>query len=187
MAKKNEPIQGIIKPMSIEKMVAAPIIATVKAQNLMNEGMIEFLDTIALDKNGEVRTIPFTYESDLLDNEGTPTGKTRKVSVHVPYMTLVDAPALAIESVDVSFDLRVHTSSNHKEIQYIKDAKGRKVEIEKDKVEIETSLSNSVSGERKSDTSARYKFKVRAKKQERPEALTRIMDILTESIIIPKQ
>ncbi len=186
MAKKNDSIQGVMKPMSIEKMVAAPIIAAVKAQSLMNEEMIEFLDNIALDKDGEVRMIPFTFESDQLDEKGVPTGKTKKVSVNVPYMTLVDAPSLAIETVDVSFDLRIHTSSNYKEIQHIKDSRGRKVEVEKDKIDIETSLSNSTSGERKSDTSARYKFKLTAKKQERSEALTRIMDILTESSIIPK-
>ena len=185
MAKNKGPIHGVVKPMSIEKMVAAPIIAAVKAQSLMNEEIVEYLDTVALDKNGEVRMIPFTYESNILDNSGAPTGKKSKVSVNVPYIALVEPPSMAIETVDVSFDLRVHTSGNHKEIQYIKDTKGRKREIEKDKIEIETSLSNATTVDRKSDTSARYKFKLKAKKQERPEALAKVLDILTNASIVP--
>lgn len=186
MADKKEATQGIMKPMAIEKMVAAPIIAAVKAQSIMNDEMIDFLDNVAMDKNGEVRMVPFNYESQQLDINGTPTGKSSMVSVNVPYMTLVDPPSLAIETVDVSFDLRIHTSSNYKEVTQIKDATGKEVEVEKDKIKIETSLSNQTSGERKSDTSARYKFNLTAKKQERPEALNRIMDLLIESSMIPK-
>ena len=186
MTTNDNPSQGIMKPLSIEKMVAAPIIAALKAQNLIGEEIIEFLDAIALDKNGEIRTIPFKYESDLLDSQGTPTGQTRKVSINVPYLTLVDIPSIAIEHIDVSFNLRVHTSSNQKETHYIKDSRGRNIEIEKNKSKIEVSLSNSESDERKSDTGARYKFNIVAKKQESSEALHRIMDILTEASINPK-
>ena len=186
MENENNALQGVMKPMAIEKMVAAPIIATVKAQSLLNDQMIDFFDNVALDKKGDVRMIPFSYESNQLDAEGKPTGKTSKMAINVPFLTLIEPPSLAIETVEVSFDLRIHASNNYKETQYIKDARGRKIEVEKDKVDIETSLTNQTSGERKSDTSARYKFKVMAKKQERPESLNRILDILTESSLVPK-
>ncbi|MDO5970509.1 DUF2589 domain-containing protein [Flavivirga aquimarina] len=186
MKNQDKPMQGVMKPMAIEKMVAAPIIATVKAQSLLNDQMVDFFDNVALDKKGELRMIPFSYESNQLDAEGKPTGKTSKMAINLPFLTLMDPPSLAIETVEVSFDLRIHASSNYSETQYIKDAQGRKIEVEKDRVAIETSLANRTSDENRSDTSARYKFKVMAKKQERPESLNRILDILTESSIIPK-
>ena len=148
--------------------------------------MIEFLDKIALDRNGNIRMIPFGFESENVDHEGNPTGKSSKVSVNLPFLSLVQAPSLAIENIEVAFDLRIHTSSNQKEIQNIKDSKGRTIEIEKENVEIETSLSSQSSGSRQSDTSAKYSFKITAKKQEQPEALNRIIDIITEASLIPK-
>ncbi len=186
MENQNKPIQGVMKPMAIEKMVAAPIVATVKAQSLLYDQMIDFFDNVALDNKGNVRVLPFSYESNQLDSEGKPTGKTSKMSLNVPFLTLMEPPSLAIETVEVSFDLRIHTSNNYTETKYIKDARGRRKRIEKEKVDIETSLTNQTSGERKSDTSARYKFKIMAKKQERPESLNRILDILNESSVVPK-
>jgi len=186
MSKNNESIMGVIKPLAIEKMVAAPLVAAVKAQSIMNDEMINFLDKVALDKNGEVRMIPFAFESDEIDNEGNSTGKSRKVSVDLPYLALVQPPALAIESVEVDFDLRIHTSSNQKEIEYIKDSQGRKIEVERENMNIETSLTHQSANSRSSDTSAKYSFKVLAKKQEQPESLCRIIDILTEACLVPK-
>jgi len=69
---------------------------------------------------------------DILTPEGKPTGKTSKVSLNVPYITLVEPPSLAIETVDVSFDLRIHASNHATETQFIKDSRGRKIEVEKD-------------------------------------------------------
>ncbi len=186
MENENQSMMGVIKPLSIEKMVAAPIVAAVKAQSIMNDEMIEFLDKVALDKNGEVRMIPFAYESDEIDNEGNPNGKSRKISIDLPYLALVQPPSLAIENVEVAFDLRIHTSSNQKEKQFIKDSKGRRIEIEKENTNIETSLTHQSANARTSDTSAKYSFKVIAKKQEQPESLNRIIDILTESCLVPK-
>ncbi len=186
MAKNDESVAGVIKPLAIEKMVAAPIVAAVKAQSIMNDEMLEFLDKVAVDKNGDVRMIPFAFESDEVDNEGNPNGKSRKISVDLPYLALVQPPSLAIENVEVAFDLRIHTSSNKKEKQFIKDSQGRRIEVEKDNMNIETSLTHQSANARSSDTSAKYSFKVVAKKQEQPESLSKIIDILTEASLVPK-
>lgn len=189
MAQKDESssLAGVIKPLPIEQMVAAPILAAVNAQSLMNDETLEFIENVALDKDDMVRTIPFGFESIDVDVNGEATGHQKKVSIDLPFIALTQVPSMAIESVEVDFELRIHMSTQQKEVKQKEDNMGRKFTTEKDKINIDASLSSKSENTRKTDSSAKYSFKVVAKKQEQPEALAKVIDLLTEASLVPKE
>lgn len=99
---------------------------------------------------------------------------------------MVKVPSLAIDLVDITFDMEVKSSETQSEID---DKKG---ELEAEmglqigpfsmKAKVKGSISSHKENTRKSDNSAKYHVQVRATQGEMPEGLSRVLDILNTAI-----
>ncbi len=58
-----------------------------------------------------------------------------------------------------AFDLWIQTFTSKKEVEYTENARARKVEVEKESINIETSLVQQSVNSHKSGASAKYSFK----------------------------
>ncbi|MCL2697361.1 MAG: DUF2589 domain-containing protein [Oscillospiraceae bacterium] len=58
----HEIVSGIVNNLPIEKMVAAPLTAAIKAQSQMSMEMAKFIDNVGVDKDGNIRMVTFKYQ-----------------------------------------------------------------------------------------------------------------------------
>lgn len=178
---EEDDINKILKPLPIESMVAAPLIAAIDAQAIMNDTMIRFFDEFAVDNDNNIRTVGFNYTTPEYDSDGYPTGTQSDVTVHVPFIAIAPLPNLAIETLDIEFDLRIDCLEEKKSNSQSQNNQTQGVPVMK------AIIASKSSNTRKSDSSARYSFKIAAKKQEPPEALMRIIDLIMQAAITPKK
>ncbi|MGN0505899.1 MAG: DUF2589 domain-containing protein [Lachnospiraceae bacterium] len=180
---RNE-VGEIVNSLPIEHMVAAPIIAAVKAQREVSGMLAEFLNTVALDSNGNARMLTFKYEQETQGNDGNSTHETRYIQA--PFVALSGIPNLAVETVQVNFDLEVTTSDTDKKTTSgSSSVNGKTGFFFTPQVNFSASLSHSSEQTRQTDTRAKYSFHVEARKQEQPEALMRILETITNAATVP--
>lgn len=180
---RNE-IGEIVNSLPIENMVAAPIIAAVKAQREISGMLAEFLHTVALDKDGNARMVTFKYGQEVQEADGSIRQEDRYIQA--PFVALSGIPNLAVETVQVNFELEVNTSDTSKS----KTEAGTKTDGKAGffftpKVNFSASLSHSSEQTRQTDTRAKYSFHVEARKQEQPEALMRIVEVMVNAATNP--
>lgn len=180
---RNE-IGEIVNSLPIENMVAAPIIAAVKAQREVSGMLAEFLHTVALDKDGNARMVTFKYGQETTDSSGKTTYEDRYIQA--PFVALSGIPNLAVETVQVNFELEVTTADTEKSSSSQSfNSDGKLGFFFTPKVNFNASLSHSSEQTRQTDTRAKYSFHVEARKQEQPEALMRIVEVMVNAATAP--
>lgn len=182
---RNE-IGEIVNSLPIESMVAAPIVAAVKAQKEVSGMLAEFLNTVALDKNGNARMVTFKYGQETTDASGKTTFEDRYIQA--PFVALSGIPNMAVETVQVNFELEVTTADTSKSTTNTSTSTDGKLGFFlTPKVNFKASLSHSSEQTRQTDTRAKYSFHVEARKQEQPEALMRILEVMVNAATTPSE
>ena len=108
------------------------------------------------------------------------------VELEVPVLAIVKVPALSITQVDVTFDMEVKSAESSKS----SEDKSGSVEAQAKfgwglwggSVSIKGSVATHKENTRSSDNSAKYHVEVHAKDSGMPEGLSRVLDILQQSI-----
>lgn len=180
----HEVIGGIVNNLPIEKMVAAPLLATIKAQSEMSMALANFVENVGLDKDGNIRMVTFNYSEATADKE-----QAGKVDRHIeaPFIALTGIPNLAVEDVSISFDLTVNTAESQEDKTETKadNTTEYKSWWSPISTKFTGSITHSSNQTRSTDTRAKYSFNVNARKQGTPEALMRIIDTITDSVATP--
>ena len=94
-------------------------------------------------------------------------------SPYAPLLAIVPIPNLAVEEVDIGFQMEV-TSAR-------KDS-GDSSEVEGQGVQICGQVSSQAANTRETNQSAKYQIQVKARKQENPEGLSRILDLMAQAV-----
>jgi hypothetical protein len=112
-----------------------------------------------------------------------------EVEIEVPLLALVKVPSLAVNAVDVTFDMEVKSSSMER------SSSDNKTDINAQasmgwgffsaKVNVTGSVASHKENTRSTDNSARYHVNLQARDQGMPEGLARVMDIL-QTACVPK-
>jgi hypothetical protein len=107
---------------------------------------------------------------------------TETVKMNVPLLSIVKIPTLAIDEMDITFDMEVKSSDSYEK----EDNKNGTLDAEAKigigpfsaKVSIKGSISCHEKNTRSTDNSAKYHVNVHAKDFGTPEGLARMLDIL---------
>jgi hypothetical protein len=107
---------------------------------------------------------------------------TETVKMNVPLLSIVKIPTLAIDEMDITFDMEVKSSDSYEK----EDDKNGTLDAEAKigigpfsaKVSIKGSISCHEKNTRSTDNSAKYHVNVHAKDFGTPEGLARMLDIL---------
>jgi hypothetical protein len=198
---ESSPVTGIINELPIEKMVSAPLLAAINAQAQMSMQMAKFIDNVGIDKDGNIRMVTFKYEETSLattdandkpindPNTNKPVTTTRYIQA--PFLAMTGIPNMAIENVNISFELEVNTATD------VKSSTSENVTNETtasykswwSPVEASTKFTGSVTHSneqtRHTDTRAKYSFNVLASKQPAPESFLRIIEAVTNAATKP--
>jgi hypothetical protein len=185
----HELVSGVVNSLPIEKMVAAPLLAAIHAQGQMSLAMAEFIDNVGIDKNGDIRMVTFKYDERTDEGNGSVGSQTRYIEA--PFLSLTGIPNLAVESVNISFDLEVSTAEDDRSKTDSSIANETSASFSSwwSPAAVSTKFTGSVSHSseqtRHSDTRAKYSFSISARKQPTPEAYSRIVDAIINGAVKP--
>lgn len=176
-------IGSVINALPLDRMIAGPIMAAMKAQVQASKSFMDFLMTVCIDK-GKARMVQFDYDETIVDTEGNVTGVQRK-TIRIPLMAAISLPNFAIEKTTIDFELTVSQSSEEHSSTEAKGGFTAKIGWGPFSVSMHGSVSHKSEQTRKTDTRAKYSIHVEAGKQDPPEALMRVMNFLTDAATKP--
>ncbi|MCH3917631.1 MAG: DUF2589 domain-containing protein [Spirochaetia bacterium] len=158
-------IRNAIADVPIEQLIAAPFKAAIEAQRQLAQSTVDFISSVGMEK-GKTKTISFGLTSP---------ENGESMEIKAPVLALVPLPELAIEEMNIDFQMEVTATD--------------KVEQEdrEEQVAVSGKVTSSATGTRETNQSAKYQIHVKAKKQEPPEGLSRILDLLATSVGAAKE
>lgn len=191
------------KGLPMGELIGGPLQAACDAQVSLANATANFIKVVGflpptaeqfkLDAQavGEVRTAAFKFKRPKVipaaDGQGPSTTELEEVELEVPLLAIVKVPSLFIDSVDITFDMEVKSSTSSKESE---DKAGKfSADMEAGwgcfsiKVHLEGSVATHKENTRSSDNSAKYHVAVHATDKGMPEGLARVLDILHSAIV----
>lgn len=214
MADPASPIGGVLNSLPMETMFAKPLMAALDAHSAMCLQLGDFIDKIGFIEIGgtpavgatpavpgtkSVRMVDWKWTAPAWNEDGTLTQKKDAQGkdigpadpipyfAQVPFLSMVPLPALAVEEVSVNFELEVSTSeSSSSSTEYGGEVAG-KVGWGWFSASFSAKVSHKSEQTRKTDTRAKYTVAIRAARQEPPEALMRMIDMVVDTVTRPKK
>lgn len=170
-------------------LLGGPLQAACNAQLQLANATANFVKTVGLTRkepnnpNSELvaRTVEFKYKQAKEDGSGF-----ENMVIETPLLSIVKVPNLSISSMDISFDMEVKTTDEHKDSS---DTSGEMNAsgsygflFFKTSVNIKGSVSSHQENTRRTDTTAKYHVELHARDAGQSEGLSRILDIMYAAI-----
>ena len=191
------------KGLPMEDLIGGPLSAACTAQLKLARATAEFINTVGFvpadpakpTENLLPRNVNFSFFRPV-QVPGTvaaggngpvpPEIKVEKVDLSVPFLAIVNVPALCIKNVDITFDMEVKTSESSKDSTDAEGGFDAQVKIGWGVFSATVNLHGKVAthkeNTRSTDKSAKYHVEVQARDDGMPEGLSRVLDILQSSI-----
>lgn len=166
-------------------LVGAPLMAACEAQVRLAQATSDFIKHVGFesgeDGKSTTRTSAFKFSRPVLQEDGS--YKDELVEMNVPLLAIVKVPTLAVQNVDITFDMEVKAATTDKsslDIGATIDASWSGFGA---KVSVQGSVASHKENTRSSDNSAKYHVNVQARDTGMPEGLARVMDILQTAVV----
>ena len=140
----------------------------------------------------QVRTVSFKFDRPSATQPPAPveggaaTTAMETVELTVPLLAIVKVPALAITTVDITFDMEVKNSERSTNTEDKKGAFSADASVGWGpfslKVHVEGSVATHQENTRETDQSAKYHVEVKAEDKGMPEGLSRVLDMMLTAI-----
>ena len=104
----------------------------------------------------------------------SPEKESGALSLQAPLIALVSIPNLALEEVSVNFQMEVNSA--------VKTTENAADGSKQSAISVTGKVSSDAANTRESNQSAKYQIQVKAKKQDTPEALSRLLDVLAATV-----
>lgn len=188
-------ISSQFKGLPMGDLIGGPLTAACDAQIKLANATADFIRVVGFlppDANNkqETRTASFKFKRPIENTDPATAGATpfleEEVELEVPLLALVNVPSLAIQRVDIKFDMEVKSSFSAKE----QEDKSGSFEAEAKvgwgvfsaRVKVQGSVATHKENARSSDNSAKYTVSVLAEDKGMPEGLSRVLDILQTAV-----
>jgi hypothetical protein len=156
--------------LPIENLIAAPLLAAAEGQKSLAATTAQFITEVGMDDKGNTKSVKFQYEDG-----------TEAVALDVPLLSIINIPSLCVDEIDINFDMEVSTQSASKSSTDSSAELSVKAGFGCWSASFTGKVSHHSENSRKSDTSAKYSIAVKGK-QEKPEGLMKVLDMLNNSI-----
>lgn len=175
-------------PMS--DLIGGPLQAASQAQISLADATAQFINEVGFVKGSDqVRMVDFKFKRPRAaadSNDQTVDYGEEEVSLSVPFLSLVNTPALCIKKVDITFDMEVKETTSEKSSSDTSASLDSHIEgkwlFAKASVNIKGSVSSHKENTRTTDNSAKYHVQVFAEDTGMTEGLSRVYDILQGAI-----
>ena len=156
--------------LPIENLIAAPLLAAAEGQKTLAATTASFIQEVGMDKDGNTKSVAFKYEDG-----------SESVALDVPLLSIINIPSLCVDEIGINFDMEVSTQTDSKSSTDTSATASASVGWGCWSAKFEGKVSHHSENSRKSDTSAKYTVSVKGK-QEKPEGLMKVLDMLNNSI-----
>ncbi len=156
--------------LPIENLIAAPLVAAAEGQKTLAATTASFIQEVGMDKDGNTKSVAFKYEDG-----------TESVALDVPLLSIINIPSLCVDTIDVEFEMEVSTQTASKSSTDSSAELNVKAGFGCWSASFTGKVSHHSENSRKSDSSAKYSVSVKGK-QEKPEGLMKVLDMLNSSI-----
>lgn len=179
----NSLIGSVMNALPLDRMISGPLQAMIQAQVSASKSYADFLMGVCI-QDGKAVAIQFDYEETLTDEQGVYQGTVAK-KMQIPLLAAVTHPNIAIEEGNIEFELTISQQAESSTETGGSAEFGASIGWGPFKMNVKGQVSHKSTQTRKTDTRARYAFNTRVKRQDPPEALMRVIDILTDAATKP--
>ena len=188
------------KGLPIGELISQPLLAAAQAQGKLAGITEQFIKEVGLQKdshgNLKARTVEFDYDAVVEKKSSTGTGTTADPKVEtttttaaprkmkVPLLAIVNTPSLSVKNVKIDFDMKVQSSTEHKDstTANVSTKASYSAWWSPVSVSMTASVGSKSENTRKTDNSARYTVHCEARDDGPPEGLMKVLDILGDAI-----
>ncbi|WP_263262020.1 DUF2589 domain-containing protein [Pseudomonas sp. RIT-PI-S] len=179
----NDLIGSVINALPLDRMIAGPLQAMIQAQTAASKSYADFLLGVCV-QDGKAVSVKFDYDETITDENGTYKGTVAK-SMQIPLLAAVTHPNISISEGTIEFELNITQAAEDTS----QTASSADIQSELGwgpfKLSVKAQVSHSKAQTRKTDTRARYAFNTKVVRQDPPEALMRVIDMLTDAAVKP--
>lgn len=188
------------KGLPMQDLIGGPLDAAVKANVKLAQATADFINNVGftqkIDKTdpknpkvvpGATRMVDFDFErpGTSIDKDGNQIRTVEAVRMRVPILAVVPIPNLQVDSVDITFDMEVKSSTSEKSSEDKNATLDATAKVGWGPFSVEVKIHGSVSthkeNTRTSDNSAKYHVEVHATNHGTPEGLARVLDIMASA------
>ncbi len=178
-------VADTFRGLPMEDLIAAPLKAVCDSQKQLAKSTHEFMTQIGFDTDDKgnlsgPRLLEYQLERPV--NDGT----MAKVVVKAPLLTLVPIPALAVNEVNIDFQMEVtdtQTTTSKTASEITTEASGSAGFLFwRASVKMNGKVSSSRENTRTTNQTAKYQIRVNARQQQPTEGLSKLMDIMASCI-----
>ncbi|HYZ21443.1 MAG TPA: DUF2589 domain-containing protein [Rhodopila sp.] len=185
-------------------LIGGPLMAACDAQVRLANSTAAFIQAVGFmpkdptkpvgndNPPSEIRSVAFKFSrpsqaiANTTGTDNSVTVPTELVELDVPLLAIVKIPTLAINTVDITFDMEVKNTERSTESQDTKGSFSADASVGWGpfslKVHVEGSVASHKENTRESDQSAKYHVEVHAEDKGMPEGLARVLDMMNAAI-----
>ena len=157
---------------SLESLITAPLTAVSKANAMMLSGQAQFIIDQCFKKHNGI------YSPVLIKMEYT-AARGKKEYFYIPLLTLLPMNTLAVDKVDVKFNVEVTSTVSHESQKKVSDNDAKPRIIQK-KAKIGAKIGSS---EKSGSTAGGIAVSIKAKQIPLTKGITTIIDLYSKNII----
>lgn len=184
----SETVGDQFKGLDMHSLIAEPLMAACEAQSMLAASTAKFIQEAGLEKakdgKSEIKTTTFSFQRGLLVENGENIG-TQTVNMEVPLLAIVKIPILAIDDINVTFDMDVTSVECSEKSSDQGETRAENARIGfgsfSAKVNIKGSVASHEKNTRSADNAKKYQVSVDAKDAGIPEGLERMLEILANA------
>jgi hypothetical protein len=175
------PTAGILNSLPLEAVIANPLIAIMKANMAGCEFYADFIEKIAMAKDGTVRMTRFTSTSTVFDSDGNPTADKIERVIDVPFFALCPSEPFGPDKLTTDFEMEIKTSEVVKTTTESKASIKGKAGFAWWSVSVTGSISHKKEQTRSTDTRAKLSIHMEASRQPTTEGLRRVLGFIMDA------
>lgn len=175
--------------LPIGELIGGPLTAACDAQVKLAMATANFINTVGFDpETKQTRQMDFSFWRPARSGGELASGEAQieKVTLSVPFLALVNIPALKVKSVDIIFDMEVKSAESSKDSfkaeAGLEVTAGGGIGPVNFSATVKGSVSTAKEHTRSTDKSAKYHVEVHALDEGMPEGLARVLDIMQSAI-----
>ncbi|MCW2272232.1 hypothetical protein D3C77_88700 [compost metagenome] len=179
----NSLIGSVLNALPLDRMISGPLQAMIQAQTSASKSYADFLMGVCI-QDGKAVSIQFDYDETMTDEQGVYQGTVSK-KMQIPLIAAVTHPNIVIEEGSIEFELTISQQAESASETGGTARFGASLGWGPFKLDVKGQISHKSSQTRKTDTRARYAFNTKVRRQDPPEALQRVIDLLTDAATKP--
>jgi hypothetical protein len=175
-------VSGELESLPFGSLIGGPLDAAIEAQARAALSSVDFIRSIGFTDDGEVQTVTFTAK------RGDQT-----TEIQVPLLTIVPVPFIRIDDMTIDFKANVTSTTEKEDTTSTSKAVSAKVKGSARYLFFKASLEASYSSKKDSEATKKSRYAVEttldihvhAVQDELPAGLSKMLDILTDTIPVP--